>query len=107
MLRMLRRLPILPVEINASSMGWPFSCHTMSTGRSPTITLQLILADSPKFEGSSPKSNGDIFGGTKIYMFGVQRLASITAELPPNVYVQLKGTYLNFTDICYIHVNYH
>lgn len=33
-------------------------------GKSPTITEHWILADSPKLDGSSPKLNGTIFGGT-------------------------------------------
>lgn len=58
------RLPILAVVIPANSLTErPLKSHRNSTGKSPEVTRHCTLAESPKFDGSSPKSNAAIFGG--------------------------------------------
>lgn len=59
------RLPNLTVVIPANSFtGRPLKNHLNDTGASPVVTRHATLAESAKFEVSSPKSNGAIFGGT-------------------------------------------
>lgn len=59
------RLPNLTVVMPASSFtGRPSKNHLNVIGKSPVMTKQATLADSATFDGSSPKSNGAIFGGT-------------------------------------------
>lgn len=59
------RLPILAVVIPAiSPTDFRLNNHLKSMGKSPDVTRHCTLAESPKFDGSSPKSNGAIFGGT-------------------------------------------
>lgn len=59
------RLPILAVVMpDISLTGLPLNSHRNSIGRSPEVTKHCTLAESPKFDGSSPNSNGANFGGT-------------------------------------------
>lgn len=64
------RLPIFDREISGTwSTDWLFSSHVTDIGRSPPRIVHWTEAGSPKFNGSSPKSNGDIFGGTEFSQF--------------------------------------
>lgn len=47
-----------------SVTGRPLNNQRNSIGRSPDVTKHCTLAESPKFDASSPKSYGEIFGGT-------------------------------------------
>lgn len=59
------RFPNLTVEIPATSdIGRLLNNHLNSIGKSPEVTIQDTLAVSPKFDGPSPKSKFEIFGGT-------------------------------------------
>lgn len=58
------RLPILAVVMPGNSLTeCPLKNHWNSTGKSPDVTRHCTLAESPKFDGSSPKSNEATFGG--------------------------------------------
>lgn len=57
--------PSLTVDIpDTSDTGLSLNNHLKFTGVSPDTSKHWTLADSPKLEGSSPKSNEAIFGGT-------------------------------------------
>lgn len=59
------RLPILAVVTPAISLtGFPLKNQRNSIGISPEVTKHCTLAESPKFDGSSPKSKCANFGGT-------------------------------------------
>lgn len=63
------RLPSLTVVMPANSLtGRPLNSHLNAMGKSPDVTRHATLAESAKFDGSSPKLNGAIFGGTKIFL---------------------------------------
>lgn len=58
------RLPILAVVMPAISLTErPLKSHRKSTGKSPDVIRHCTLAESPKFDGSSPKSKAASFGG--------------------------------------------
>lgn len=62
------RLPNLTVVMPANSFtGRSLKNHLNVIGKSPVITRHATLADSAKFDGSSPKSNDAIFGGTDFF----------------------------------------
>lgn len=59
------RLPILAVVMPAiSPIGLSLNSQRNSMGKSPEVTRHCTLAESPKFDGSTPKLNGATFGGT-------------------------------------------
>lgn len=59
------RLPIWAVVTPAiSPTGFALKYQRNSMGKSPDVTKHCTLAESPKFDGSSPKLNGATFGGT-------------------------------------------
>lgn len=67
------RLPNFTVVIPEYSLtGRPLKYHLKSMGRSPDVTKHCTLAESPKFDGLSPKLKWAIDGGTECLIYMVQ-----------------------------------
>lgn len=61
------RLPSLTVVMPENSLtGRPLKYHLKSMGKSPEVTKHWTLAESPAFDGLSPKLKLAICGGAKI-----------------------------------------
>lgn len=65
------RLPNFTVVMPEYSFtGRPLKYHRNSTGKSPDVTKHCTLAESPKFDGLSPKLKCAIDGGTDAVSIG-------------------------------------
>lgn len=70
------RLPSFTVEMpNISEIGRPLYSHLKFSGKSPVVTRHCTLVDSPELDGSSPKSNGAIFGKTVCHIKGNKQIS--------------------------------
>lgn len=90
------RLPIWAVVTPAiSPTGFPLNIQRNEIGKSPEVTRHCTLAESPKFDGSSPKWNGATFGGT-IFMVLVSELVGFDETNRTKYYFTKKKKVTNF-----------